>query len=61
MGAAYGSAGERCMAVSVVVTVGDDTADRLMALLKPRIEALKVGAYDQSDVEMGTVLALIHI
>ncbi|MEC8963156.1 MAG: aldehyde dehydrogenase family protein, partial [Pseudomonadota bacterium] len=42
MGAAYGSAGERCMAVSVVVTVGDDTADRLMALLKPRIEALKV-------------------
>ena len=56
MGAAYGSAGERCMAVSVVVTVGDDTADRLMALLKPRIEALKVGAYDQSDVEMGPVI-----
>ena len=56
MGAAYGSAGERCMAVSVVVTVGSDTADRLMAQLKPRIEALKVGAYDQSDVEMGPVI-----
>ena len=56
MGAAYGSAGERCMAVSVVVTVGSDTADRLMEQLKPRIEALKVGAYDQSDVEMGPVI-----
>jgi malonate-semialdehyde dehydrogenase (acetylating)/methylmalonate-semialdehyde dehydrogenase len=44
------------MAVSVVVTVGDDTADRLMKQLKPRIESLKVGAYDQSDVEMGPVI-----
>ena len=56
MGAAYGSAGERCMAISVVVVVGDDTADRMMEQLVPRIETLKVGAYDQDGVEMGPVI-----
>jgi len=56
MGAAYGSAGERCMAVSVVVAVGDDTADEMMSLLKPRIGALKVGAYNQEGAEMGPVV-----
>ena len=56
MGAAYGSAGERCMAISVVVAVGDDTADRMMEQLVPRIETLKVGAYDQDGVEMGPVI-----
>ena len=43
MGAGYGSAGERCMAVSVAVPVGQSTADELVARLKPRIEALKIG------------------
>src|SRR3989338_5715475 len=43
MGAAYGSAGERCMAISVAVAVGDDTADKLIALLKERLKGLKVG------------------
>ena len=56
MGAAYGSAGERCMAISVVVVVGDDTADRMMEQLVPLIETLKVGAYDQDGVEMGPVI-----
>jgi len=56
MGAAYGSAGERCMAISVVVAVGDDTADRMMEHLVPRIETLKVGAFDQEGVEMGPVI-----
>ena len=56
MGAAYGSAGERCMAISVVVVVGDDTADRMMEQLVPRIETLKVGAYDQAGGEMGPVI-----
>lgn len=56
MGAAYGSAGERCMAVSVVVAVGDETADEMMSRLKPRISALKVGAYNQEGVEMGPVV-----
>ena len=56
MGAAYGSAGERCMAVAVVVAVGDDTADERMVQLKPRIRALKVGAYNQEGAEMGPVV-----
>jgi len=56
MGAGYGSAGERCMAISVIVAVGDDTADRMMEQLVPRIETLKVGAYDQEGVEMGPVI-----
>ncbi|TAK09453.1 MAG: aldehyde dehydrogenase family protein, partial [Rhizorhabdus sp.] len=42
-GAAFGSAGERCMALPVVVPVGEDTADRLRAKLIPAIEALRVG------------------
>ena len=43
MGAGYGSAGERCMAVSVAVPVGEKTADALVAKLKPRVQALKIG------------------
>ncbi len=56
MGAAYGSAGERCMAISVVVAVGDDTADRLIEKLLPRVEALKVGPYTDLSSEMGPVI-----
>ena len=56
MGAAYGSAGERCMAVSVMVAVGDEVADALIERLCPRLEALKVGPYTQSDAEMGPVV-----
>ncbi len=44
IGAAYGSAGERCMAISVAVPVGEDTADRLIAALIPKVRALTVGA-----------------
>ena len=43
IGAGYGSAGERCMAVSVAVPVGKGTADRLVEALAPRVRALKVG------------------
>ena len=43
IGAGYGSAGERCMAISVAVPVGKETADRLMERLIPRVESLKVG------------------
>jgi len=46
IGAAYGSAGERCMAVSVVVTIGDETADRLIEQLEPMVKALKIGKFD---------------
>ena len=43
IGAGYGSAGERCMAISVAVPVGKGTADALMDKLMPRVESLKVG------------------
>ncbi len=56
MGAAYGSAGERCMAISVAVAVGDETADELVRRLVPRIKELKVGPYGDPDVEMGPVV-----
>jgi malonate-semialdehyde dehydrogenase (acetylating)/methylmalonate-semialdehyde dehydrogenase len=56
IGSAYGSAGERCMAVSVAVAVGDDTADRLVAALAPRVEALKVDGWDNPEAEMGPVV-----
>lgn len=56
MGAGYGSAGERCMAVSVAVPVGDETADRLVDALRPRVEALRVGPADDPDAEMGPVI-----
>ena len=57
IGAGYGAAGERCMAISVAVPVGDETADRLVAKLIPRIEALKVGPYTGgNDVDYGPVV-----
>ncbi|MEL6784876.1 MAG: CoA-acylating methylmalonate-semialdehyde dehydrogenase, partial [Pseudomonadota bacterium] len=49
VGAGYGAAGERCMAVSVAVPVGEDTADRLMEKLTPRVEALKIAPYTAGD------------
>jgi malonate-semialdehyde dehydrogenase (acetylating)/methylmalonate-semialdehyde dehydrogenase len=56
MGAGYGSAGERCMAVSVAVPVGDETADKIIAALKPRIDKLKVGPATDPASEMGPVI-----
>jgi methylmalonic acid semialdehyde dehydrogenase len=56
MGAAYGSAGERCMAISVAVPVGEGTADRLVEALKPKVQSLKIGPYTDSDAEMGPVV-----
>src|SRR5256884_600196 len=54
IGAAYGSAGERCMAISVAVLVGD-TADRIMPKLAARARRLRVGNRMQPEVEMGPV------
>ena len=57
VGAGYGAAGERCMAISVAVPVGEDTADRLIEKLVPKIEALKVGPYTSGDdVDYGPVV-----
>ena len=56
MGAAYGSAGERCMAISVAVTVGDETGDELIKRLVPKVQGLKVAPYNDPDAEMGPVV-----
>ena len=57
VGSGYGAAGERCMAISVAVPVGDETADKLIKKLVPRIEALKVGPYTSGeDVDFGPVI-----
>jgi malonate-semialdehyde dehydrogenase (acetylating)/methylmalonate-semialdehyde dehydrogenase len=57
IGAGYGAAGERCMAISVAVPVGERTADALIAKLIPRIEKLKVGPYTSgNDVDYGPLV-----
>ena len=60
MGAGYGSAGERCMAVSVAVPVGEKTADALVAKLKPRVAALKIGPATDAAAEMGPLVTKAH-
>jgi malonate-semialdehyde dehydrogenase (acetylating)/methylmalonate-semialdehyde dehydrogenase len=59
IGAAYGSAGERCMAISAVVAVGA-AADPLIALLKKKAEAIKVGPGDRDGVDMGPLVTREH-
>ncbi|QPH52265.1 CoA-acylating methylmalonate-semialdehyde dehydrogenase [Pontivivens ytuae] len=57
VGAGYGAAGERCMAISVAVPVGDETADRLIEKLAPKVEALKIGPYTGGDdVDFGPLV-----
>jgi malonate-semialdehyde dehydrogenase (acetylating)/methylmalonate-semialdehyde dehydrogenase len=60
MGAAYGSAGERCMAISVGVCVGDEVADKLIDILKPRVESLRIGASLDTGLEMGPLVTKEH-
>ena len=60
MGAAYGSAGERCMAISVAVPVGAETADRLVEALKPRVRDLKIGSGLAADDAMGALVTGAH-
>jgi malonate-semialdehyde dehydrogenase (acetylating)/methylmalonate-semialdehyde dehydrogenase len=57
IGAGYGAAGERCMAISVAVPVGEKTADLLVERLAPRVENLKIGPYTAgNDVDMGPLV-----
>jgi malonate-semialdehyde dehydrogenase (acetylating)/methylmalonate-semialdehyde dehydrogenase len=56
MGAGFGSAGERCMAISVAVPVGEKTADRLVEALAPKIRMLKIGPATDPSSEMGPVI-----
>tara|TARA_R110002110_G_scaffold3670_5_gene18992 strand:- start:1696 stop:3228 length:1533 start_codon:yes stop_codon:yes gene_type:complete len=61
IGAGFGSAGERCMAVSVAVPVGEETADAIRERLIPRIQALKVGAYNDPDADFGPLNTKGHM
>ncbi|MSQ20342.1 MAG: CoA-acylating methylmalonate-semialdehyde dehydrogenase [Betaproteobacteria bacterium] len=60
MGAAYGSAGERCMAVSVAVSVTEKTSNQLIESLAPRVRNLKVGASTDPQSEMGPLVTREH-
>ncbi|MEQ1889129.1 MAG: CoA-acylating methylmalonate-semialdehyde dehydrogenase [Alphaproteobacteria bacterium] len=61
IGASYGSAGERCMAISVAVPVGKGTGDALIAALRPRVEALKVGLSTDPEVDYGPMVTAEHL
>jgi malonate-semialdehyde dehydrogenase (acetylating)/methylmalonate-semialdehyde dehydrogenase len=60
MGAGYGSAGERCMAISVAVAVGDKVGDTLIEKLAPRVRGLKVAPGTDPDAEMGPLVTKQH-
>ncbi len=61
VGAAYGSAGERCMAISVAVTVGSATADALLGKLEQRIDKLQIGDGMKEGAEMGPLVTKAHL
>jgi malonate-semialdehyde dehydrogenase (acetylating) / methylmalonate-semialdehyde dehydrogenase len=61
MGAAYGSAGERCMAISVAVPIGDTTAQTLIEKLAPKVRALNIGPGTDPDAEMGPLVTKQHL
>jgi malonate-semialdehyde dehydrogenase (acetylating)/methylmalonate-semialdehyde dehydrogenase len=60
LGAAYGSAGERCMALPVVVPVGEGTAERFLEKMLPAIEKMKVGVSEDPDADYGPVVTGVH-
>ncbi|HVP85959.1 MAG TPA: CoA-acylating methylmalonate-semialdehyde dehydrogenase [Rhizomicrobium sp.] len=60
IGAGYGSAGERCMAISVAVPVGEKTAEALIERLKPRVESLRVGIPTDPDADYGPLVTAEH-
>jgi malonate-semialdehyde dehydrogenase (acetylating)/methylmalonate-semialdehyde dehydrogenase len=60
-GAAYGSAGERCMAISVAVAVGNQTADQLIEKLRTRIAALRVGDGASDNADLGPLITGQHL
>src|SRR5262249_47950073 len=61
IGAGYGSAGERCMAVSVAVPVGKKTADGLVEKLIPRVESLKIGPSTDAQADYGPMVTRAHL
>ncbi|MRR59151.1 MAG: CoA-acylating methylmalonate-semialdehyde dehydrogenase [Deltaproteobacteria bacterium] len=61
LGAAYGAAGERCMAISVAVAVGERTADTLVERLSPKVRDLRVGPASDPQAEMGPLISDEHL
>ncbi|KUO56090.1 MAG: methylmalonate-semialdehyde dehydrogenase [Alphaproteobacteria bacterium BRH_c36] len=61
IGAAFGSAGERCMAISVAVPVGEGAAEALRGKLVPKIESLKVGPSTSPDADFGPLVTRAHL
>jgi malonate-semialdehyde dehydrogenase (acetylating)/methylmalonate-semialdehyde dehydrogenase len=61
LGAGYGSAGERCMAISVAVPVGEATADELVKRLVPRVKNLKIGPSTDETVDFGPLVTKAHL
>ncbi|WP_325892280.1 CoA-acylating methylmalonate-semialdehyde dehydrogenase [Grimontia sp. NTOU-MAR1] len=60
LGAAFGSSGERCMALSVAVAVGDEVADRLVGRLAEKLSSLRVGPFYDNDNDFGPVITKEH-
>ena len=60
LGAGYGSAGERCMAISVAVPVGEETADRLVDKLAPQVQSLAIGPSTDPNAQMGPLITAAH-
>ena len=60
LGAAFGSSGERCMALSVVVAVGDKVADEIVEKMQSAMKSLKVGAFDDATNDFGPLITLQH-
>ncbi|MBT7891305.1 MAG: CoA-acylating methylmalonate-semialdehyde dehydrogenase, partial [Deltaproteobacteria bacterium] len=60
MGAAYGSCGERCMAIPIVVAVGDDIGDAVVAKLKAELDVMKVGPGSDNNNDMGPLVTKAH-
>jgi len=61
IGAGYGAAGERCMAISVAVPVGEKTANELVKRLIPRVESLKVGPSTDGTADFGPLVTKAHL
>lgn len=57
IGAAYGAASQRCMAISTIIPVGEDTANKLVAILNEKIAKLKVGSYTEKETDFGPVIS----
>lgn len=60
LGAAFGSSGERCMALSVAVAIGDEIADKMITALKKAIPQLKIGIYSDAQNDFGPVITAEH-